>query len=240
MSFDKSLQQGIDALKAGRRDEARSRLMRVIEQDERNEMAWLWLSGAVDTEEQRYTCLKNVLAVNPYNGTAKRGIESLRKRSPGLTPVPIPQTPEDKAKPQPAETLTSGAGSRPATNDELNEILHQAIEAIKAGDGATGKQLLIEVIKQNETNETAWLWLTRCVAERDLKRECFERVLEINPQNEHAIKGLKRLEGASKVTSSTPSQSSKMVKVLSRLIIGTAAALLVIMVALIGIWWVMG
>jgi len=49
---DDLLKQGIAALKAGHKAEARSLLAKVVEQDERNEAAWLWLSGAVETDER--------------------------------------------------------------------------------------------------------------------------------------------------------------------------------------------
>lgn len=52
MPSEKLLKQGVAALKAGRKGEARDLLTQVVEQDERNEMAWLWLSGAVETEEK--------------------------------------------------------------------------------------------------------------------------------------------------------------------------------------------
>ena len=42
--------------------------------------------------------------------------------------------------------------------------IQQAITAIKAGDKATGKQLLIEIIKANPRNENAWLWMTQAVS----------------------------------------------------------------------------
>jgi hypothetical protein len=80
MSPDKLLKQGIAALKAGRKEEARDLLTQVVEQDERNEMAWLWLSGAVETEEERRICLENVLAINPNNGVAQRGLDRLKKK----------------------------------------------------------------------------------------------------------------------------------------------------------------
>ena len=57
---DNRLAQGIAAVKAGRRAEARELLIQVIRQDRRNEKAWLWLSGAVETDEQRRTCLQRV------------------------------------------------------------------------------------------------------------------------------------------------------------------------------------
>jgi hypothetical protein len=87
------LQQGIEALKAGRKAEARKLLAQVVQQDERNEMGWLWLSGTVDTDEEWRICLENVLAINPSNASARRGIEMLESRrsmQPVDTPRPMP------------------------------------------------------------------------------------------------------------------------------------------------------
>jgi micrococcal nuclease len=70
----------------------------------------------------------------------------------------------------------------------------QAITFIKVGDIEKGKQLLIEVLKQNPKDEKAWLWMTRCLTDPEQKRYCFDRVLKINPQNQYALEGLKRLE----------------------------------------------
>ena len=57
---DDLMKQGIAALKAGRKVEARTLLVQVLRQDRRNETAWLWLSGAVDTDAERYACLEEV------------------------------------------------------------------------------------------------------------------------------------------------------------------------------------
>jgi len=101
------LKQGIAALNAGRKAEARRLLMQVVQQDERNEMAWLWLSGAVDTDEDRRVCLENVLAINPNNKTAKRGLASLiargdvRPLSTVSPPPPDAELPKDKPATQP-------------------------------------------------------------------------------------------------------------------------------------------
>jgi hypothetical protein len=77
MTIDKTLRQGIAAVNAGQKTEARRILMQVVRQDKRNEMAWLWLSGTVDTDEERRICLENVLAIDPNNGAARRGLEHL-------------------------------------------------------------------------------------------------------------------------------------------------------------------
>jgi tetratricopeptide (TPR) repeat protein len=58
--------------------------MRVIEVDERNEQAWLWLSGVVDTDEDRLICLENVLMLNPENVRARAGLRWLQQRGVGV------------------------------------------------------------------------------------------------------------------------------------------------------------
>jgi hypothetical protein len=77
MTTDDLLKQGIIALRAGRKAEARNLLMQVVEQEERNEMGWLWLSGAVDTDEERRVCLQKVLAINPRSEIARLGLQRL-------------------------------------------------------------------------------------------------------------------------------------------------------------------
>jgi hypothetical protein len=64
-------------LDAGRKDEAMTMLIRVTELDERNERAWLLLAQAVDTEEEKRTCLDNVLIINPDNEQARQILDEL-------------------------------------------------------------------------------------------------------------------------------------------------------------------
>src|SRR5512139_3715616 len=72
------LSDGIAAAKAGKRVEARELLLRVVEADENNVRAWLWLSSVVTTLEDRETCLQNVLALDPVNEAAQRGLAKVR------------------------------------------------------------------------------------------------------------------------------------------------------------------
>jgi tetratricopeptide (TPR) repeat protein len=71
------LREGIAAVKSGESEKARGLLLRVIETDERNEQAWLWLSGVVETDEERRICLENVLAINPGSASAQTGLARL-------------------------------------------------------------------------------------------------------------------------------------------------------------------
>lgn len=71
------LYEGALALQQGNKERARELLLQVVEADERNEEAWLWLSGAVDDPEDQRTALENVLAINPQNPHALYGLAVL-------------------------------------------------------------------------------------------------------------------------------------------------------------------
>jgi hypothetical protein len=68
---------GIEAYRAGKQSEARQLLEKAIELDDYNEQAWMWLSAVVETEEEKRTCLENVVVINPDNAEAKRGLKML-------------------------------------------------------------------------------------------------------------------------------------------------------------------
>jgi hypothetical protein len=75
----------------------------------------------------------------------------------------------------------------------MSERVREAAEYIKAGNKAEGRKILIEVLTEDEKNEAAWLWMSATVDTSDLRRECLEEVLKINPDNKSAQKALARL-----------------------------------------------
>jgi hypothetical protein len=87
-STNELLGDGIKAAKANKLDEALALLKRVVELEPRNEMAWLWLSAVVQTDEQRMTCLENVLTINPDNKPAQQGMGFLRRSVAVIKPLP--------------------------------------------------------------------------------------------------------------------------------------------------------
>lgn len=77
------LSLGIAAVKAGDMDEAYYYLERVIiGRAARNEQAraWLWLSQVCDDPADKRECLEQVLAIEPANGSARRGLALLEGR----------------------------------------------------------------------------------------------------------------------------------------------------------------
>ncbi len=70
-------QQGVVALKSGNKIRARNLLKAALRQDPHDLDAWLWLSGAVETDVERIDCLENVLRLDPANKAASRGYTQL-------------------------------------------------------------------------------------------------------------------------------------------------------------------
>jgi len=98
------LERGIEAAEGGEQERARDTLTRVIELDQYNEKAWLWLSSVVETTIDKIVCLENVLVINPDNADASIGLQHLRRQPTELFPPPStlphlarPQTPTGEA-----------------------------------------------------------------------------------------------------------------------------------------------
>jgi tetratricopeptide (TPR) repeat protein len=145
--------QAIAAAKAGRRGEARALLARVLRRNPQHVTAWLWMSGVVDSPQEQVECLRRVLAIDPENPVAQKGL---------------------------ASTRTQGTQT----------LLAQGIAAAEAGDAARARDLLTQVVEQDEENVTAWLWLSRVVETTEERLICFENVLTLDPDNAEAQAGL--------------------------------------------------
>lgn len=96
---DAMIRAAADAMKNGKKNDARALLEKVLEVDERNEQAWMWMSGVVDNPEDQKLCLENVLAINPNNQQARQGLKALGGTS---TPPPPPTTPSPQTPYTPA------------------------------------------------------------------------------------------------------------------------------------------
>ena len=75
--MDDLIGQGINAFRAGNRDEARKLFVTAIKQNPNNERAWGWLSNVAGNDTERIDCLKQVLRINPKNEQANQLLNSL-------------------------------------------------------------------------------------------------------------------------------------------------------------------
>ena len=113
MTADESLlAQGILAARVGEKSKARRLLTQVIQEDPRSEAAWLWLSSVLDTPQGRAHCLRQVLALNPRNQTAQKGLAALEAVPPA--PAIVARVPPAAGTREPAPVAAAPAEPAPA------------------------------------------------------------------------------------------------------------------------------
>ena len=78
-------------------------------------------------------------------------------------------------------------------NMELDRLLQEGIAAARAGQKEQARELLLQVIAQDEAVEAAWLWLSGVVDDPGERQICLENVLTLNPYNTAAQAGLRWL-----------------------------------------------
>ena len=75
-----SLQQGINAAKAGRMKEALDHLKDAIIEEPQNADVWVWVAAIIDDIKKQEIFLEKALEIDPNNIPAQRGLAYLQKR----------------------------------------------------------------------------------------------------------------------------------------------------------------
>ena len=134
------LKQGIAAAKEGRNAEAWRLLDQALRQNQRNELAWLWLSRVVDSQEQQIKCLENVLAINPHNTVARETLDELQPPAmpaAHASPAPGPagsesllaHCPHCGAESNPGARFCEQCGQNLATPDPQDQVEVQGLQS---------------------------------------------------------------------------------------------------------------
>jgi len=181
---DDPLQQGIAALRGGDNLQARQLLGQAIRQDPGNEQAWLWLSGAMETAQDKLMCLHKVLAINPGHEGAQRGIAALQKDSAAHLPPAPPSPIETQPVPQPQHVKPSlvqavlGTGSTVA--EEIPTLtatgtISPAHPSVKGSDRLNHSQTLAELSPEKRK---ALEGFTQLVAQELVSRRSQKEIIE--------------------------------------------------------------
>jgi len=94
-------------IRQGDKEAGKEILLDILQDDPENDMAWVWMSAVMDTDDLRLECLEEALRFNPDNQMAQRGIAKLRKKGAGETAVsPQYASPATKPSSSVAATLT--------------------------------------------------------------------------------------------------------------------------------------
>jgi uncharacterized membrane protein len=75
------VEEGINAARAGDHTRARELLNQAVRLDAGNVRGWLWLSGEVESVQEKAQCLERVLALDPDNQLALQGLAWLREEA---------------------------------------------------------------------------------------------------------------------------------------------------------------
>ena len=91
-------------------------------------MAWLWLSGVLDTAQGRSHCLKKVLEINPANEVARRGLQALEAAAPAPALIAV----SAPAPPKPAQAAPAAGG---LTRSAASAAARRRMPRPEAGEG---------------------------------------------------------------------------------------------------------
>ena len=107
--MNENFRQGVAALKAGDRARARSLLGAAVRESPEDTQAWLWLSGAVERDEERIYCLRQVLQLDPGNQVASKGLVQILDRWTRAHPEHAPVPPQENAADSPSRAAEPGS-----------------------------------------------------------------------------------------------------------------------------------
>jgi hypothetical protein len=167
MSAVEVLQIAIQAAREGRKAEARDLLIKIVEGDPQNEVAWMWLSGLVDSLEDRIIACENVLTINPANEKIRAYLEKLQHRQKALL--------ENKNR------------------DDAINLLNEAKTQAERNDRTTAIRLAKQALEKDDSYEDAWLLIGKLSSDGDQQIEAFEKAYQINSSNEETASALEQL-----------------------------------------------
>jgi hypothetical protein len=107
------LQDGIEAYKKGKRDEARDYFRAALNENPKDEKAWGWLYQVSDYDDMRMACLNKILEINPANDKARQLLASM---TPGKIVPPPPRK-------ETVEPTLPGSQNTKANSKQVNNTL---------------------------------------------------------------------------------------------------------------------
>src|ERR671927_2043975 len=90
----------------------------------------------------------------------------------------------------PADRRAQEEGTRMAESDT---ILQLGIDAAREGNREEARNLFGLLTRQEPNNAQAWLWLAGVAEGPEQRRAALESVVELDPTNEMAVKGLQAM-----------------------------------------------
>ncbi len=170
MSAAELVERAAQAARLGRKEEARDLLIQVVEDDPRNERAWIGLIGLVDSPEDRITACENVLTINPTNEKVRSYLAQLQRQHP--------------------------SSSQERTIAEATSLLDQARRHARDKDLETALQLARQATEKHAALEKAWSFVARFSPDAEERFRALETAYQLNPSNLKTVAALKEAQHA--------------------------------------------
>jgi len=77
-NLEQILQMGIKAAKQGNRQGARVLFSQVLDDDKRNDRAWVWMASVAENKTKQRQYLETALRINPNNPAARKAVQQMR------------------------------------------------------------------------------------------------------------------------------------------------------------------
>lgn len=119
------------------------------------------------------------------------------------------------------------------SQNDLQSLLQQGIEAARSGDRAAARELFERVVEIDQNNEKGWFWLASVVDTDDEKRICLTNVLHINPNNERAKQAMDVLDKKAKEAIQKEEVAPGITRGQLTLVLAAAIILIVVVVAVL-------
>lgn len=81
-----------------------------------------------------------------------------------------------------------------ANTHEADRLYQRGVAAARAGQRRVAAGLLTRSVRLDPSSELAWLWLSGVLDEPAQQAFCLGAVLKLNPENQHALRGMRVLE----------------------------------------------
>ena len=145
------LEEAINAIKEGNKSQGKKLLIEILQADQKNENAWLWMSVAVKDIRQRQECLEKALEINPDNQTAQKSLASLKRKEQEAqtphSPIPSQISPSTTStidtrdeQPSPKETQFS--------KEEIELLRSKELITYELSQGASRSVLIAKYIRE--------------------------------------------------------------------------------------------
>lgn len=157
------LRKAIQAARSGRELTARDLFQDVVRLDPNNEIAWMWLSGLLDSLEDRLAACEQVLFLNPRNASMRAYYEKL---------------------------LAEQKAIQERKRAELEETLAYARNQYEQKNYAQALLVVQELLQEEIQLADAWLLYAELVSSIDEKVQAYETALRLEPSNPAARQGL--------------------------------------------------